>query len=179
MLKRVRIRLRFHRHTSRVHLFEEILNGDGPFSGTSLGDALSPFSAMEEEDITEEKEVQPAEILSDGRLRLTPDIFSLSYEETELTGMEGSDTQISFHRNQPGLISMLRNGTVNTALIFEEGRRHICSYQTPLMPFEVCVYTRAVDNRLLSDGILLLDYVVEIRGAEAEHCYLELNVWEE
>lgn len=179
MLKRVRIRLRFRRHASHTHLFEDFLNGDGPFAGTALGDSLPPFAMVpEDEPEEEEEENQQTEILCDGRLRLTPDTYSLSYEETELTGMEGSDTQVSFLRSQPGLVSMLRSGAVNTALVFEEGRRHICSYQTPLMPFEVCVHTRTVDNRLTNDGVLRLDYFVEIRGAEAEHCRIELKVWE-
>ena len=56
-------------------------------------------------------------------------------------------------------------------------------YQTPIMPFEVCVHTLRVDNALAVDGqsvggTLDLDYVIEIRGARAERCRMHLEVRE-
>jgi uncharacterized beta-barrel protein YwiB (DUF1934 family) len=74
---------------------------------------------------------------------------------------------------------MIRSGSVSTALVFEPGKRHFCTYKTPYMPFEVCVHTIKVDNRLLdAEGTLDLDYVVEIRGAQAERCRLHLELKE-
>ena len=90
------------------------------------------------------------------------------YEESELTGMEGSTTQVSFERSCPELITMMRHGTINTILVFEKGKRHICTYQTQYMPFEICVNTKDVQNNLLESGKIDLDYIVEIRGAQAE-----------
>ena len=126
---------------------------------------------------TDDDEAQDMEMYSDARLRLTDDMFSLSYEETALTGMEGTSSQLSFIRSQPHLLTMLRSGSVSTALVFEPGKRHFCTYKTPYMPFEVCVHTVKVDNRLLdAEGTLDLDYVVEIRGAQAERCRLHLEL---
>ena len=71
---------------------------------------------------------------------------------------------------------MLRNGTVRTALVFEEGRRHICIYETPFMPFEVTVETDCVQNRIPEDGTLALSYTVEIKGASAEHTDFRMTV---
>ena len=65
---------------------------------------------------------------------------------------------------------------VRTSLLFEKGRRHTCIYQTPIMPFEVCVATRNVHNDLAEKGTLLLDYLIEIRGAEAEHTRFRLSI---
>jgi uncharacterized beta-barrel protein YwiB (DUF1934 family) len=106
-------------------------------------------------------------------------MFSLSYEESELTGMEGSSSQISFFFSNPELVTMLRSGSVSTALVFEPNKRHFCTYKTPFMPFEVCVHTLRIDNQLLSDAATLdLDYLVEIRGAQAERCRLHLEIKE-
>ena len=69
---------------------------------------------------------------------------------------------------------MLRGGSVNTALIFEAGRRHICIYNTPFSAFEVCVQALRVDNRVLTDGSLLLDYLIEIHGNRTERCRMEV-----
>ena len=67
-------------------------------------------------------------------------------------------------------------GVVSTALVFEEGKRHHCVYNTPFMPFQVCVHTLTVDNRLLTEGFVDLDYVVEIRGAQAERTKFRMEL---
>ena len=127
----------------------------------------------EEEMLTrrDQMEVEPETIhintlgtmtLEDGRVRI-------SYEETEATGMDGSTTTVSYLLEQPGVVSMIREGVVSTALVFEAGKRHHCVYRTPFMPFEVCVHTTKVANHLSEQTrSLMLDYVIEIRGARAE-----------
>ena len=103
------------------------------------------------------------------------DDCELVWHESELTGMEGATTKIGFALDSPDLVSMLRGGSVNTALIFEAGRRHICIYNTPFSAFEVCVQALRVDNRVLTDGSLLLDYLIEIRGNRTERCRMEVS----
>ena len=100
----------------------------------------------------------------------------LAYDETEVTGMEGSRTAVSFAAAQAGVVSMIREGAVSTVLVFEEGKRHHCIYNTPIMPFEVCVHTVKVENRLSKEGVLDLDYVVEIRGAQAERTKFRMEI---
>ena len=169
MLKRVRIFLTTERYGVAARLFEDML--DGMTEADVLADAL--LSPQDEG----EDEPQTTEMYSDARLRLTDDMFSLSYEESELTGMEGSSSQITFLYSQPELVTMLRSGSVSTALVFEPGKRHFCTYKTPFMPFEVCVQTLHIDNQLLSPTATLdIDYLVEIRGAEAERCRLHLEI---
>ena len=107
--------------------------------------------------------------VGDGRVEIR-------YEETKATGMDGSTTAVTYMLEQPEVVSMIREGTVSTALVFESGKRHHCVYRTPIMPFEVCVRTIRVENRLMDTKTLMLDYVVEIRGARAERTkfYMEL-----
>lgn len=103
--------------------------------------------------------------------------IELSYDETELTGMEGSTTVLSFQKGVPGVLTMIRYGAVSTALIFEEGKRHICAYDTKIMPFEICIHTKRVHNHLTMDGgSVELDYLVEIHGAKAERTLFSLEV---
>lgn len=103
--------------------------------------------------------------------------ISVSYTESEATGMEGSITELSFLKNEPTIVTMTRNGIVSTTLVFEEGKRYHCIYKTPYMPFEVCVRTVKVDNAILGVGRLLIDYIIEIRGAKAERTKLELQLF--
>ena len=103
--------------------------------------------------------------------------ISISYNETEVTGMEGSTTTITFLKNDPNVVSMMREGAVSATLVFEEGKRHHCLYKTPFMPFEVCVRTIKVSNVLLGAGALSLDYIVEIRGAKAERTKFSMQLF--
>lgn len=170
MLKKVRIFLRTERHGVAAQLFEDVA------MGMSEADVFVN-SMLEPQDDGEGP--QSMEMYSDARLRLTDDMFSLSYEESELTGMEGTSSQLSFMRSQPELVTMLRSGSVSTALVFEPNKRHFCTYKTPFMPFEVCVHTLRIDNKLLAEAAMLdLDYIVEIRGAQAERCRLHLEIKE-
>ena len=116
------------------------------------------------------------EICSLGALTEEGGRTQIAYDETEATGMNGATTAVSFLTAQPGVVSMIREGAVSTVLVFEAGKRHHCIYQTPYMPFEVCVHTMKVDNRLLTDGVLYLDYIIEIRGARAERTKFSMEL---
>ncbi len=100
----------------------------------------------------------------------------LSYAESELTGMEGTVSTVTFRTDDPGLVTMLRSGAVKTALTFRAHHRAICTYDTPYMPFQVGIHALVVDNRLLEDGELNLDYIIEIKGGCAERCSMRVTI---
>ncbi len=116
------------------------------------------------------------EINTHGRFVDDGERISVSYFESEEDGMEDSTTTVTFLKAQPEVVTMMRNGTVSTTLLFEEGKRYHCMYQTPFMPFEVCVHTIDVNNELMNGGSLLLNYIVEIRGAKAEHTRFSMKL---
>ena len=134
-------------------------------------DPEEPVSDPDDPDAPEE-----SEMMMEGRLVCTYRRAELIYDESELTGMEGSVTKIGFDLDFPELISMLRSGPVNTSLVFEPHRRHLCVYNTPFSAFEVCVHTLEVRNFLFTDGTLYLDYLIEIHGARAERCKMTVRV---
>lgn len=127
------------------------------------GDAL-----LTAEDIRAGLEPERIEIKTVGKFKIDGGRAEVSYEESEATGMEGSVTAISFDMTEPHIVTMIRTGMVSTALVFEQGKRHHCVYNTPYMPFELCVKTFEVKNRISEMGRLELDYIIEIRGAKAE-----------
>ena len=118
------------------------------------------------------------ELMTEATYEKTDDRIRLSYAESELTGMEGAVTSISYDAKAPGVLTMMRGGSYYTVLVFEEGRRHLCAYNTGVMPFELCVYTYKVQNRLDEDGygFLTLDYLVEIKGAKTQRTKFRINV---
>ena len=149
------------------------------FFGQMLGDEMDEFEDDELENPDEPEIEGPIEMFSEGELYITDERVIIAYDESELTGMEGSHTQVRFERKTPELVTMMRNGSVNTILVFEQGKRHICTYQTPYMPFEICVYTKQVNNNLLERGVIELDYIVEIRGAQAERTQFKIEIFED
>ena len=114
----------------------------------------------------------------EGRLVTNTHRVELMYDESELSGMEGSVTSIGFDRDAPDLVTMMRSGPVSTAMVFEEGKRHICVYDTPFSSFQICIRALTVENRLLTEGSLILEYLIEIQGAQAERCRMTVQVTE-
>ena len=159
--------IRFRINTTYYEVEESLFSG-GEEGGQEVGGWYGKAATT--------PEPESMEILSEGVLCEGAERVELSYDEGELTGMEGAQTSIYFRREEPGIVSMSRGGTISTTMVFEQGKRYHCVYKTPYMPFEVCVRTLKVRNDLLTEGRLYLDYVIEIRGAKAERTKLLLKV---
>lgn len=84
-------------------------------------------------------------------------------------------SSIIFHPDEPGLIIMSKKGAINTVLSFEADKTHICTYDTPYMPFKVYVTSRQIDNRLLSAGKLNMDYVLNINDTAPQHFIISVT----
>ena len=145
--------------------------------------AMSLFDEMEDDELLpeepdngEEESDEPTDMLVEGRLITGPQRVELVYDEGEFSGMEGSVTSIGFDRSAPELVSMLRSGPVSTGMVFEEGRRHLCVYETPFSNFQICVRALHVENALLTEGRILLEYLIEVHGAQAERCRMLITV---
>lgn len=100
---------------------------------------------------------------------------TVTYEEMS-EGMDGVNTEIKFKKDVPQEISISRTGALEAFMYFEEGKRHICVYNTGIMPFEICIYSKRVDNRLLSDGVLEIEYIIEIKGACAQKTVFKMEI---
>ena len=131
--------------------------------------------------------IEKIELFTEGVLTITPDegfaetpsaTVAIRYDETELTGMEGARSTITYRTADRGLVTMLRTGMVSTAMTFKAHHRAICTYDTPYMPFSIGIHALTVDNRLDTEGVLKLDYIIEIRGARAERCEMVMKISE-
>lgn len=115
------------------------------------------------------------ELICDGLFLQENGRIEIRYRENESSGMLGSVTSVSYEEDTPGLVTILRSGTVSTALIFREGERTACTYEIPEGRLEVMVYTRRLKNSIGKDGDrLLLDYDVEFGGVTKLRTRLEL-----
>jgi len=76
----------------------------------------------------------------------------LTWQESELTGMEGTTT--TFEVSGPQVI-LRRVGSVNSQMVFEEGRQHTSLYETPYGELSVDIQTSALRHNLSERGGLL------------------------
>ena len=154
-------------------LFTTLVGADGYLS--SFDDNVEEKIAPKDKKDKPESEIM--EMTTDAVITDDGERIEIPYEETELTGMDGSRTAVSYKKDDTGLVAMMRDGAVRTALVFEEGRRNICAYETPFMPFELCICTKKVENTLsFEGGRLYLDYIIEVRGAKAERTKFTLEI---
>ncbi len=117
------------------------------------------------------------EMSVEGILTLENGKYEIKYEESDLTGMEGSETSISFYAGEPELITLTRYGNVETAMTFEAGKRHTSVYSTEAFSFEVCIKTNRVKNCISENGgIMELDYGLEFRGLTTQNTYMKITV---
>lgn len=156
---------------TRIKIYSELYEVEASLFSEEVPD--DEFFEKPAEDVTEPDIM---EINSLGRFNDDGERITVSYEETEATGMDGSITSVSFLKSSPEIVTMTRDGVVSATLVFEQGRRHHCIYKTPFMPFEVCVSTKKVVNNILGVGTLEIDYVVEIRGARAERTKFRMQL---
>ena len=100
--------------------------------------------------------------------------YTVSYQETELTGLEGTVTKLHI---RDGQVTLLREGSINSQMVFEEGRRHLSMYETPYGALSVGVNTRRMRSTLSeAGGDLEIDYAIEIDNLIAGHNLFRMNV---
>ena len=92
------------------------------------------------------------ELVTEGTLELMEEGMRLTYQETSLTGMEGTTTTFEITGPQ---VTLRRAGTVNSQMVFEEGRQHTSLYETPYGELSVDIQTSTLRHNLSDRGGLL------------------------
>ena len=114
----------------------------------------------------EETGADTTELVTEGRLCARPYGYDLVYNESELTGMEGTRTTFQVRekaRGGEGQVVLLRSGQINSQMIFETGRKHYSLYETPYGTMTVDISTSRVDTDMGdSGGKIEIDYAIEI-----------------
>ncbi len=115
------------------------------------------------------------ELVTAGVLRREgQDRYTISYQESELTGLEGTTTVVQV---DGGRVTLLREGNINSQMVFEEGERHLSMYETPYGSLSVGILTRRMRSTLgETGGDLEIDYAIEIDHLVAGQNLFRMNV---
>ena len=112
-----------------------------------------------------------------GEIEDADGVINIRYMETEITDMAGATTLVSF--SEPGEVTMVRTGSVNTALCFNSRlERRICWYNDSIFPVDVSVITERFKNTITAEkgGVLDVVYTVEMKGLPMENSHFILQV---
>lgn len=101
------------------------------------------------------------ELMTEGSMTIAGDGgIVLEYQETELTGMEGTVTRFTVRED---LVELERSGKIASTMFFQKGRPHSSLYETPWGAMLVDVTTTSLAHRLTErGGILELRYTVAV-----------------
>lgn len=114
------------------------------------------------------EQTELAEFSTEGQLTCQEGVGTLVYPESELTGMDGTLTTVSF---TPEGAVLTREGTVTGKMVFSPGERNTFLYETPYGSSTVGLETRTFTSTLTDrGGTLEIEYVIDF-----DHAFVGLN----
>ena len=100
----------------------------------------------------EAHEEDQIELITEGKMYVKGDVIYLTYDESQLSGMDGCKTRLKLDGDS---VSMTRKGSavgIDTELRFEKGKRFSGYYDTPYGPMEMEVLTNELLSTVSAEG---------------------------
>jgi uncharacterized beta-barrel protein YwiB (DUF1934 family) len=120
---------------------------------------------------------QAIRLTTEGRLYRKDPAWYIVYDESQATGLEGSQTTMQV--TDDGSVSLTRTGTHGMNLTFAAGSRHITRMETPYGDLDVEVYTSLVNTRINEKGgYIHLGYSIDLNHHERMNTRLNVNIKE-
>lgn len=97
----------------------------------------------------DEQEPEVVELVTEGTLEKLEDGWSISYEESALTGLEGVKTNFML---QPGKITLSRSGRLQSQMVFQVGFLHESLYRMDFGAMMIGVCAVDLDYHMTDEG---------------------------
>lgn len=102
-------------------------------------------------------EKQQLEFITEGKLFSKENYYYVTYQESEMTGMEGTTTTVKIKDKE---VSLIRHGSVTSNFIFQEGISNTSLYKTE---FTIAITAKKIDvNMSETGGVIEMDYLLEL-----------------
>ena len=112
-----------------------------------------------------DQEPEIIELVTNGTMEFRDNGWDISYQETELTGLEGVTTTF---RVEAGKVTLDRTGKLRSQMVFQEGIPHESLYQMPFGALMITVKATSVFFDIVPDGgVIDLMYDIEIENTQA------------
>ena len=114
---------------------------------------------------------------TDGLYTYDGDTACLTYQESEVTGMEGTRTSVMV---MPDQVVVDRDGAVTSRMVFRPGEKHAFLYDTPVGSATMHMDTRNMNARFNEHGgHMEIDYVLDMEHAFVSRNQFHLTVKEQ
>ena len=113
----------------------------------------------------QDQEPEIIELTTEGTMERQKEVWEISYEESDLTGLAGVTT--TFRVGPRGVI-LKRTGNIENQMIFMEGRRHESLYRLDIGALMITVKATKVHSCVTeAGGTIDIDYNIEIEDTSA------------
>lgn len=114
------------------------------------------------------------EVITAGEFYKKECFYVAVYEETEISGMEGTTTTLELYENS---ISLIREGTTNATMHFQGNNEEISLYNTPYGALEIKIKTSFISIKVGDNGgEALIKYAMSISGQAPQNMVLKVNI---
>lgn len=124
----------------------------------------------------DQNESDTIELITEGNFYIKGNTFYVVYEESELSGMDGTTTTLKITEDK---VTLLRFGTNKSKMVFEKNKRYESDYDTPygkillgILPTDVKV---AMSE---AGGEITIKYALDLNNKTVSDNELYLKVWE-
>ena len=122
----------------------------------------------------QDQDPEVIELTTEGTLEKQKEVWELSYEESDLTGLAGVTTTF---RVGPRGVVLKRTGSIENQMIFMEGRKHESLYRLDFGALMLTVKATKVSSTLSEQGgILDIHYHIEIEDTSAGNVEYHIEV---
>ena len=113
-------------------------------------------------------------LLTEGEFEYQDGAYFIDYEESELTGLEGTKTSIEIGTNY---VSLQRNGTVNSHMLFMKDRKTSSYYSTPYGDRQIDIFTDYLNIDISpTGGKINVDYFIDINNHSTGKNNFEIEI---
>ncbi len=121
-------------------------------------------------------EVDKMSFITEGKLTKENEEYLVSYEESEITGLNGTTTTLKVGKES---VTLIRHGNVSSMMLFEVGKTHLTGYETEYGNMMLGITARNVAIEMGdSGGEIHVDYVLEYNRIYGGRNTIRVNVSE-
>ncbi|MCY6369842.1 DUF1934 domain-containing protein [Clostridium ganghwense] len=119
-------------------------------------------------------EDEAIEVVTQGEFYEKGNCYYAVYQETALSGMDGTTTTLKI---KPDEFSLIRMGTTNAKMEFKNKKKNISMYDTPYGTLELLIETNKLDININKDGgKVSIDYNMSLGGQKPLKTILSIDI---
>ncbi|MDP4088934.1 MAG: DUF1934 domain-containing protein [Bacillota bacterium] len=120
------------------------------------------------------KDEEAIEVKTPGSFSKDDYIYRAIYDETEISGMEGTTTTLEI---EPDKFVLIREGSTSTRMEFMKDNRYTTLYNTPYGPLELIILTKDLKvNVNDKGGEVYVNYDMSVSGQTPQKTELKIDI---